>query len=874
MKRFRHYVVILIALWGGLVWDVKGSSRLFFSNRTAAINLKDGASFSLGSAITNFNGMLIKDSNASISGSNITFSNGSFEEDGSKTTLSATLNPTTDKILLNGSKRLRADPGIVFKGINVSGSNNRLEGQPVLTGALTFDANATLTIALNGAMNQNIQFDAGGTNTLLLEGDLFLTDDVTIVNDGTIDVNGRDFWFGGKEITLTNDIYWLNAGAVNLTGRLNQSGRWAINSETTVNGHGNVLDISAGYFDIKASTTLHLVDMFLAGVKGSTFVTGDDGSTVRMSNVTMQLIENSTYTQGLFYIDGPGTVYLPNYTWALNGNSELTVSAVTLWKDRTGSALIGDITGNLTMVYNGTCKAPASGAADVSALESLVATVSWATIENENDINDLQTLVSTVSLATIENENDITNLQTLVSTVSLATIENENDITNLQTLVSTVSLATIENENDITNLQTLVSTVSLATIENENDITNLQTLVSTVSLATIENENDITNLQTLVSTVSLATIENENDITNLQTLVSTVSLATIENENDITNLQTLVSTVSLATIENEDLLKFIHGPRDYTISSNMTLSVNTWMSNDHVFTIGSNLTIDGDKHEMSFASGDENVISIGSNSLTLQNIKLKNFFPKALSVTTGSISFGDGTIIDISDNVSLPSTNYTMSLNGDVKMFCHGNEVDISQMEHAMDVQAGSTLSIYNARISGLGGTSGTANPNNLKCVGPDSTLTLSNCELVMENDFSFTEGYMNVYQDVAIRGPETTPGTQLVFAYKSPQDTTIRSLGRLKIDRNVTFSYDSDAASKNKIVMEDSTSTLHLNGCTLYSTHTGLQLTGGRLIVEDKVTVQNEAATLDEAMVLKDPLEVDVLSGGVFDLVGLLDYQ
>ena len=117
--------------------------------------------------------------------------------------------------------------------------------------------------------------------------------------------------------------------------------------------------------------------------------------------------------------------------------------------------------------------------------------------------------------------------------------------------------------------------------------------------------------------------------------------------------------------------------------------------------------------------------------------------------------------------------------------------------------------------------------------------------------------------------------GTSLIFAYQSPQDAIIRSLGHLTLDRYITFSYDSNSARKNKLVMEDATSILHLNGCTLYSTHTGLELTGGRLIVEDKVTVQNEASTVDEAMVLKDPLEVDVLSGAIFDLVGgLIEHQ
>jgi hypothetical protein len=685
-----------------------------FSNSASTFRIGDSGSsstFYLNRNITGWDGTLKIGANGSISNTTsktVGFSKGFLNDNEVRSRMTATYEPSgTYEITLGNDQILTTEPGEISQPINVNGTNVTIEGGASFANPIVFSASMTASFGLKNRLNQNIQFDVAGTNTIYLIDDLRLADDVTIVNDGTIDVNGNEFWFGGKELTLTNDIYWLNAGAVNLTGRLNQSGKWAINSETVVNGHGNVLDISAGYFDIKASTTLHLTDMFLAGVKGSTFVFGDDGSTVRMSKVTMQLIEDSTYTQGLFYFDGPGTVYLPNYTWAINSNSELTVSAVTVWKDATGNASIGDVTGNLTMVYNGTIKEAAAGQVDVSSLTNQV---------NQN-------------------------------------------------------------------------------------------------------------------------------------------------------------TTNITALDN--LVKFIHGPLDFTFASNITLTVDTWLSNDHVFTIGGDMTINGSRHSMSFANVDPAVFELGSNTLTFENITLKDFFPEAINMTTGSVKFGDGTIIEITDNIEFASTNYTMSFDGGVDLCCHGHELDISKLEHAMDVQPGSTLSICHARISGLGGTAAAPYINNLKCVGPDSTLTLSNCELMLEDDYSFTEGYVNFCQGVKIRGPEMPAGTSLVFAYKSPQDATIRSLGHLMLDRYITFSYDTDAASKDKLIMEDATSILHLNGCTLYSTHTGLRLTGGRLIVEDKVTVQNEAVTADEAMVFKDPLEIDVLSGGVLDLTdGLLEYE
>ncbi|MCK4517638.1 hypothetical protein KAT92_02600, partial [Candidatus Babeliales bacterium] len=362
----------------------------------------------------------------------------------------------------------------------------------------------------------------------------------------------------------------------------------------------------------------------------------------------------------------------------------------------------------------------------------------------------------------------------------------------------------------------------------------------------------------------------------LPSWVETTSDAVVAHEGRLDTAESFLITNSDAIVSLDDHLRFIHGPSDFTFSSNVTLTVDTFLSNDHVFTIGSNLIFDGDNHMMRFKKGDNGTLAVGGNSLTLQNIILKDFHPSAISTTTGSVTFGDGTTIEMSDNNSILSSNYTISCNGRVKLNCYGNELDISQMQHAIDILPSSTLEIYNARISGLGGANGNSYTNNLKCLAPDSTLTLTNCELMLEDNYSFTEGHLNIYQDVAIRGPEMpTSGSSLVFAYQSPQATTIHTVSKLMIDRYITFSYDSDSASKEKLVMEDKSAILHLNGCTLYSTRTGLVLETGRLQVEDKVSLRNEATIPEEAMVFKSDLDVDVLSGAIFDEVdGLFTYE
>jgi hypothetical protein len=354
MKRFLSALVLVLAFWGG---EVFCSSRLTFSSRTSAINLKRGSRFTISNPISGFNGTLLKGKNATITGGNIIFDFGTYEDDGNRIFLDGTFNPDSGQILLNGGARLQGSPGRVFTDILISGTDNRLEGQPILTKPFSFDANATLTMAIDSRLDQNIQFDSSGTNTILLDGDLFLADDVTITNSGTIDVNGKSFWFGGKDLTLSNTIFWLNAGDVNLSSKIVFNGVWEINSETTVNGHGNVIDLSGGgVFSLAASTTVHFTDVTILGIRSSTFVFGDAGSTVRLSNVTLRFDESVTMNLGLFYIDGSSTIYLPNFDWTFNSPAKITVDGVTVWVDGLGVTPTGKVLGNYSLVNNGTIK--------------------------------------------------------------------------------------------------------------------------------------------------------------------------------------------------------------------------------------------------------------------------------------------------------------------------------------------------------------------------------------------------------------------------------------------------------------------------------------------------------------------------------------
>jgi len=326
-----------------------------------------------------------------------------------------------------------------------------------------------------------------------------------------------------------------------------------------------------------------------------------------------------------------------------------------------------------------------------------------------------------------------------------------------------------------------------------------------------------------------------------------------------------------------------HGPGniDVTITST-SLIYNLWLSKHHKLiidtaTAGGDVTLDGSTHFIHFAretaettGSDPMLIIAGGNKFELTNVVLKDFSPDYIDLqNNSSILFGNGTTIEITNNESI-TTNYTLSCHGKVIINCFGNELNLSHNVAALDVLPSSTLIIQNARITGL-------ESNNLRCLAPDATLTLSNCSLVMSSDYSFTEGYLSINQEVIIAGLQT-------FAYQSPQPLTIHPNAQCKFDLGTTFSYDSGTtpanAGNNRFTMIDQTSKLFLNGCTLHVSTTGLQLTKGTIIVDHIVTVEGESNNSDGAITFgngsaNQDVTIEVMPGGNIEVVyGYINYK
>ena len=157
-------------------------------------------------------------------------------------------------------------------------------------------------------------------------------------------------------------------------------------------------------------------------------------------------------------------------------------------------------------------------------------------------------------------------------------------------------------------------------------------------------------------------------------------------------------------------------------------------------------------------------------------------------------------------------------------------------------VKEASTLLLKNIKIQNV-------NNFNIRCLDSLSTISFKDVTLILDDDYTFTQGHFDILQELAVVGDGYT------FAYQADQVSSILQDGSLLLDDGVTFRYDPQIATKTLIKLVDSTSQLMLRGATLHSTSTGLQLTKGRVLIDRKAFLSSEATVSAEGISFGDGL-------------------
>lgn len=249
------------------------------------------------------------------------------------------------------------------------------------------------------------------------------------------------------------------------------------------------------------------------------------------------------------------------------------------------------------------------------------------------------------------------------------------------------------------------------------------------------------------------------------------------------------------------------------------------------------------------------------NTVTLNGGIVRMFRDLAFD---SNATFANGGLIDsFSRTVTLPNRNSTLnlpnglmfnnatvvcnsdlSLNGPLRF--NGNSILEGQCQTL-------NLNTLGSLITGTGGslllrdiTIKGVHAGNFFCVDSAGTVSFDNVTLILDGNYSFTQGQFDVLSLAEVTGTN-------IFVYQSSAASSIRANATLFFDSGMTFSYVPPIASGSLLVLTDTSSTLHMYETTLYSTPTGLQLTKGNIIIEGRCPLYSDARVIAEAIKFGD---------------------
>ena len=120
--------------------------------------------------------------------------------------------------------------------------------------------------------------------------------------------------------------------------------------------------------------------------------------------------------------------------------------------------------------------------------------------------------------------------------------------------------------------------------------------------------------------------------------------------------------------------------------------------------------------------------------------------------------------------------------------------------------------------------------------------LAFDNVVLALADDWDVRSGSLFFHNDVVVTGTSA-------LVYRTPAPSYVASGSCLYFDVGTTFSYAPATNRRDLLVLEDATSQVHFNGCSLKTTFTGLTLTKGTVLIENEVSVQTDASFLFDTL-------------------------
>ena len=313
-------------------------------------------------------------------------------------------------------------------------------------------------------------------------------------------------------------------------------------------------------------------------------------------------------------------------------------------------------------------------------------------------------------------------------------------------------------------------------------------------------------------------------------------------------------------------------PSSYVYDKNTTLGQPVLLTQNKRMSITQDAVITGSGYFIYFGKASTPLLTVSAGkTATFKDVLLRNVRPSLIRLGAGaSVIFAGATHVELGDNDSLTSqwtfTGASVLDGQGFRLTFDGGSIVVTGSGDDSSA-GGAALAIDNVTLYDV------SDSNPIRCQDVTHTLTLRDVTIHQGGALAWNLGRLEIIGETSMAG-------QQKFTYRSTSSCFIKDAATWMFDRNMTFSYDPTIQSENLIDMSDPDGILFLNGADLYTTHTGLSLTKGTLMIDNKVDVYNVGATALSQSVRfgngtsADDLNVHINPGGSLNLQsGVIHY-
>ncbi|MGA9530409.1 MAG: hypothetical protein WBQ73_00785 [Candidatus Babeliales bacterium] len=736
---------------------------------------------------------------------------------------------------LEGDDTITLVSGALAFDVNVSGTNNKINGAGDMQGLITCaDSSTVLKIDIDGVFADNIVLQGARVE---LDNDIHLGPEVRFEGSGTVDIG-----FHTVAVCLPNTV-WTDTltietagGIISLLANTTIGGTWEIDGTCTIEGNGNNLFFQSGTILVKSGSTLRLHDIRLLDMTNTAIQCEDDTCQIILDGVLWVQDEDITFDTGSLvfrnWVDFSG-----NATFFYESSETSTIDVKSEWK----------ISDGLTLEI---------GRRPSSSIEPLAFAARSSSLTFDNAVFAVSEEGINLTKGTVKYLRDVeinVHSTSLANGLIMGTGVVDDDfvfeffpgaVVSLTAghLTYNVTPATqgFHSHSTTAQLQRKAGTVFYVQQDLYLDSINIATEALSSLVVEPGKELTYTNIFFSISVGSYL----------LTGAFQTLGSILLRGGDQIFLQQGLFPATAVVSGQQNSIQGngAFAGQVVYT-ASDVQL---TWMLNgtmrQNILLNGGSLTLG---NHLNFIGGAQ---LVGPGTVTLGGYKVD----AGLQETTWSTDIDwvstAGSVV-MNANLNLEST---WTFDGATIINGNGYTLDLGSTGELV-VTEGSTLHLHDIIITNV-------SASNIRCLDDAGVLILDQVTLILSDDYTLSNGLLEFNNDVVIKG-------NAVFSYETSQGATIHKNSRLLFDQGTTLRYDPQVTPSATLwSFEDSSSILMMRNSTLHAGLSGMVLTNGMLeiygttIFESEVDViepeteEEEEIFIDEGITLGDDMGNDMI--------------